>query len=103
MLEQDFQIKSDGTIIRDEITSNSDEDMLMQEYTLLAYEVHHARHPTQDPEKIARYEELKRILKIDEEKQGNAFSKAKAKILSNMKPKDNSLLKLAIANQKNKN
>ena len=29
MLEQDFQIKSDGTIIRDEITSNSDEDMLM--------------------------------------------------------------------------
>ncbi len=113
-MADDFKIAKDGTIIREQNRGveykETEEEKLMHEYSLLSYEVHHATRPTKDPEKIARYEELKKILKIDEEKQGQAFKdafvKAKEKALAKIKAKEqsgNSVLKMALLRQRKEN
>lgn len=107
---EDFKIAEDGTVIREQNRGGeykeTEEEKLMHEYSLLSYEVHHATRPTKDPEKIARYKELKKILKIDEEKQGQAFQDAKEKVLAKIKAKerpDNSVLKMAMLKLRKEN
>lgn len=110
-MADDFKIAESGLIVReDNVKETEEEKKLMDEYYLLSYEVHHATRPTKDPEKIARYQELKKILKIDEEKQGQAFKdafvKAKEKALAKIKAKeqpDNSILKMALLRQRKEN
>ncbi len=98
------KINEFGEIIRDNADRiQTEEEALMAEYHLLAYEVHHRSRPTNDPEKIARYQELKNILKIDEKAQANAFDKARQKVLENIANKTNktsSLQELLVKNKK---
>lgn len=107
-MDKDFYVNEFSEIVRPNFNeaeqTKTDEEKLMAEYHQLAYEIHHRSRPTTDPEKIARYEELKRILKIDEQAQGNAFNKAKEKIraMAMAQGKNNNPLKMAILNQKNK-
>lgn len=107
-MDKDFYVNEFGEIVRTQNQNaeykETNEEKLMKEYSLLSYEIHHLTRPTTDPEKIARYEELKRILKIDEQAQGNAFNKAKEKIraMAMAQGKNNNPLKMAILNQKNK-
>jgi hypothetical protein len=109
-----FKIAEDGTVIREQNQGieykETEEEKLMHEYSLLSYEVHHLTRPTKDPEKIARYEELKKILKIDEEARGRAFKdaflKAKEEVQAKIKQKeqpDNSLLKMAMMKLRKEN
>ncbi len=84
------KINEYGEIIRDNADEiQTEEQALMAEYYLLAYEIHHRSRPTNNPEKIARYQELKNILKIDEKAQANAFDKARQKALQNIAGKTN--------------
>ncbi|MBQ8294627.1 MAG: hypothetical protein IJX89_04555 [Alphaproteobacteria bacterium] len=103
-MDKDFYVNEFGEIVRAQNHKEADEKKLMDEYYQLAYEIHHRSRPTTDPEKIARYEELKRVLKIDEQAQGNAFNKAKEKIraMAMAQGKNNNPLKMAILKQQNK-
>jgi hypothetical protein len=81
----EFKINEFGEIIRDGVPAKAEtpEDKLMDEYVRLDYEVNHLTRPTQDPEKIARYKELKRILNIGEQTDVLAYANAKAKLKLN--------------------
>lgn len=114
IMAEDFKIAEDGLIVREQNGNveykKTEEEKLMDEYSLLSYEVHHATRPTKDPEKIARYEELKKILKIDEEVSGRAFKnvflKEKESALAKIKDKeqsDNSVLKMAMMKLRKEN
>ena len=65
-----YVIQDDGTIVftnRQE-KPETEEDRLMAEFVALEHDVVHSiAHHTEDPEKIARYHELKKILGIQEE------------------------------------
>ncbi len=107
MVVDNFDVNEFGEIVREQYNNTkyteTEEEKLMHEYSLLSYEIHHLTRPTKDAEKIARYEELKRILNIDEEKQKNAFNAGKEKVLAKLKEKeqsDNSWLKTAIEKRK---
>ena len=72
------KINEYGEIIRDKIVQK-DIDHLWEEYQKLEYEVLNNHHnPTQDPVKIARYEELKKHFNIEES--ANALRIAKEKL-----------------------
>ena len=74
----DYEINEYGEIIRKNVVQQQT-NPLWEEYQRLEYEVlnnHH--HPTNDPIKIARYNELKKILNIKESE--DAFRKAKEKL-----------------------
>ena len=80
--------------------------MLWKEFAQLEYEVLNNHHnPTKDPIKIARYNELKKQLNIDES--NHALNKAREKIKQEMiasdKSNDNSVLYTAITNFKKRN
>ncbi len=97
-MADDFSINESGEIIRENVQEvpQTEEEKLMAEYSQLEYEIHHLTRPTKSPEKIARYEELKKILGIDEEAKKNALIAGKEKVLAKIKEKgkqDNSLLK----------
>ena len=80
----DYKIKEDGTILfnEDRNIEKTEMDKLQKEYSLLEYGVlNNHGHPTTDPAKLARYEELKKILKIDDMVKGMALLKAKQKNL----------------------
>lgn len=82
-----YKIKNDGTICFNDYTEveKTEKDKLQKEYSLLEYEVlNNHGHPTKDPAKLARYEELKKILKIDDLAQGKAFLEAKQKNLERL-------------------
>ena len=70
-MTEKYKIDDNGTIIfpdRKE-TPQTEHDKLMQEYATLEHEVvNSVAHKTDDPEKIARYHELKKILGIPETK-----------------------------------
>lgn len=65
-----YVIQDDGTIVftnRQE-KPETEEDRLMAEFVALEHDVVHSiAHHTEDPEKIARYHELKKILGIKDE------------------------------------
>lgn len=87
----DFKILKDGTIVfnNDRNIEKTEEDELQKEFSLLEYEVlNNHGHPTKDPAKLARYEELKKILNIDDNAKGKALLKAKQKFLSRVEKTD---------------
>ena len=69
-MADEYIIQNDGTIVftnRHE-KPETEEDRLMAEYASLEHDVVHSiAHHTEDPEKIARYHELKKILGIQDE------------------------------------
>lgn len=80
MAEKDFSIDEFGQIHREAVPEKDNKDALFKEYQLLEYEIF--SHNDKSPEKLARFEELKKILGIDENAKKNAFMKAKQKLLN---------------------
>lgn len=101
----DYKISEDGTILfnNDRNIEETEMDRLQKEYSLLEYEVlNNHGHPTKDPVKLARYKELKKILKIDDMAQGKALLKAKQKNLNRIgKTDDKSKIVAAWKEQQN--
>lgn len=107
-MTEKFYINEYGEVVRKDNfnVDETDEQKLMKEYSLLCYEIYHLTRPTKDTKKIARYEELKRILEIDEDKQNQAFIKAKQNELDKIKDKeqpDNLVLKMAMMKLRKEN
>ncbi len=77
-----YKIKQDGTIVfldRKEIVEKTERDKLMKEYAELEHAVvNSVAHKTNDPKKIARYHELKKILGIPET--SDVFEQASEKV-----------------------
>lgn len=103
----DYKINNDGEIVfKDKNRIVPESDPLWKEYTQLEYEVLNNHHnPTKDPIKIARYNELKKQLNIDESNRAfdMAREKIKQKIIESDSSPDNSVLYTAIANFKKRN
>lgn len=81
MAEKDFFVDEFGQIHRNNAPNKGKEDLLA-EYHQLEYEIF--SHNDNTPDKLARFEELKKILGIDENSKKNAFLKAKQKILDSV-------------------
>ena len=105
-MADDFYVNEYGEVVRkqyqDTAHTETDEEKLMNEYSVLSYEIHHLTRPTTDSEKISRYKELKKILKIDENASGTAFAKAKenVRMMAIAKKQNNTVLQDAIKRQK---
>jgi len=103
----DYNINNDGEIVfKDKNRIVPESDPLWKEYTQLEYEVLNNHHnPTKDPIKIARYNELKKQLNIDESNRAfdMAREKIKQKIIESDSSPDNSVLYTAITNFKKRN
>ncbi len=105
-MDKGFYVNEFGEIVRIQNQNTeykeNDEEKLMHEYSLLSYEIHHLTRPTHDPKKIARYEELKKILKIDEDASGRAFNKARENIrmMAIAKKQNNTVLQDALKKKK---
>ena len=109
----DYKINQDGEIIFDKNRKLPESpDPLWTEYTRLEYEVLNNHHnSTKDPVKIARYNELKKLLRINDEESkkavGKALEEAKEKIKREMivqdESSDNSVLYTAITQFKKRN
>lgn len=103
----DYEINENGEIVfKNDARKIQKTDPLWKEYTQLAYEVLNNHHnPTKDPIKIARYNELKKCLNIEES--NRAFDEAREKIKQQMiaadESTDNSVLYTAITNFKKRN
>lgn len=101
----DYKISEDGTILfnNDRNIEETEMDRLQKEYSLLEYEVlNNHGNPTKDPKKLARYKELKKILKIDDIAQGKALLEVKQKILNRIgKTDDKSKIVAAWKEQQN--
>ena len=97
----DYNINNDGEIVfKDKNRIVPESDPLWKEYTQLEYEVLNNHHnPTKDPIKIARYNELKKQLNIDESNRAfdEAREKIKQKIIESDSSSDNSVLYAAMA------
>lgn len=78
-----FFINEFGEIVRSDFvdTPKTTEEELGEELARLSYEINHLTRPTKDPEKIARYHELQKILGVDEKMQDKALAAGRAKIL----------------------
>ncbi len=102
----DYEINESGEIVfNSDDRKTPDIDPLWKEYTQLEYEVLNNHHnPTKDPIKIARYNELKKQLKIDDKAAADALNKAREKIqrelIESDKSVDNAVLYTAISNFK---
>jgi len=103
----EYKINENGEIVFNNKNRIAPEyDLLWKEFTQLEYEVLNNHHnPTKDPIKIARYNELKKQLNIEESNKAldEAKEKIKQKIIENDKSPDNSVLYTAIANFKKRN
>lgn len=101
----DYKISKDGTILfnNDRNIEETEMDRLQKEYSLLEYEVlNNHGNPTKDPKKLARYKELKKILKIDDIAKGKALLEVKQKILNRIgKTDDKSKIVAAWKEQQN--
>ena len=103
----EYKINNDGEVIfknKNRIVPES--DPLWEEFTKLEYEVLNNHHnPTKDPIKIARYNELKKQLNIDESNRAfdMAREKIKQKIIESDSSSDNSVLYAAMAKFKKRN
>ena len=97
----DYKINESGEIIFPKGRKVPDKkDSLWVEYIKLEYEVLNNHHnPIRDPVKIARYNELKKQLNIDESNKAldKAREKIKNEMISSDKSSDNSVLYAAIA------
>ena len=84
----DYKINEFGEISFDNGRLKQPGNPLWEEYAQLEYEVLNNHHnPTKDPIKIARYNELKKILDI--KKSEDALDKAKEKIRQKLIASDN--------------
>ena len=97
----DYKINEFGEIVfeNDATRKIQEADPLWEEYTRLEYEVLNNHHnPTKDPVKIARYNELKKILDIkkNEDALNDAIEKVKQKIIKSDKSNDKTALYTAI-------
>ncbi len=111
----EYKIEQNGEIVFDENRNlPKSPDSLWVEYVKLEYEVLKSHNPTNDPNKIARFNALKDYFEngkmLDSEnaeKSKQAFDKAIEKIRSEIiksdKSSDNSVLYAAIANFKKRN
>ena len=104
-----YKIKQDGTIVfldRKETVEKTERDKLMEEFRDLEHAVVNSiAHHTDDPKKIARYHELKKILEIPEAVdvfKSEAFIKANEKLQSKMQKENNDVLWKNIAKLKKK-
>lgn len=102
----DYEINEFGEIVFDNGVRKQTTDPLWEEYARLEYEVLNNHHnPTKDPIKIARYNELKKILDI--KKSENALNKAKEeikrRIIASDKSPNNSVIYTAMTQFKNTN
>ena len=102
----DYKINNDGDIVFNNGDRTVQEsDPLWKEYAQLAYEVLNNHHnPTKDPIKIARYNELKKRLNIEESNRAleKAREKIKQEIIAQDESPDNSVLYTAMTNFKKK-
>ena len=102
----DYKINSDGEVVFDnDARVVPESDPLWKEYTQLEYEVLNNHHnPTKDPIKIARYNELKKRLNIDEKNKAfdAAIEKIRQQMIARDESPDNSVLYTAITNFKRK-
>lgn len=84
----DYEINEFGEISFNNGEIKQTKEPLWEEYAQLEYEVLNNHHnPTKDPIKIARYNELKKILNI--KKSEDALNKAKAQIRKKLIESDN--------------
>lgn len=74
MADKDFEINEFGEVLRNSAGNRVEDDALWNEYHQLEYEIF--SHNDKSPEKLKRFEELKKQLDVKK----NAFLKAKEKI-----------------------
>lgn len=100
----DYKINQDGEVVfKDKNRIVPESDPLWKEFAQLEYEVLNNHHnPTKDPIKIARYNELKKQLNIEESSRAfyDACEKIKQQMIASDKSPDNSVLYTAITNFK---
>jgi len=91
-----YKINPDGTIVfldRKDTGKKTERDKLMEEFRDLEHAVVNSiAHHTDDPEKIARYRELKKILEIPDESdvfKSEEFIKANERLQSKMQKEKN--------------
>ena len=103
----EYKINKNGEIIfYKDARQMPESDPLWKEFAQLEYEVLNNHHnPTKDPIKIARYNELKKQLNIEESNRAfdMAREKIKQKIIASDESTDNSVLYTAITNFKKRN
>lgn len=103
----DYKINESGEVVfNNNARKVIDSDLLWKEFSKLEYEVLNNHHnPTKDPIKIARYNELKKQLNIEETNKAldKAIEKIKQEMISSDKSNDNSVLYTAITNFKKRN
>ena len=97
-----YKITESGELVFDKPRGDVAPDSLWQEYIQLEYDIMNNHHnPIKDPLKIARYNELKRKLKMGNHAGADAFEAAKEKIKREMiaadESPDNSVLYTAMA------
>lgn len=78
MADNDFNINEFGEVVRPREGERLDNDALWKEYHQLEYEIF--SHNDKSPEKLQRFEELKKQLDVKDDVKKNAFLKAKEKI-----------------------
>ena len=104
---ENYKINKEGEVVfEDENRVVPNSNPLWEEFTKLEYEVMNNHHnPTKDPVKIARYNELKKLLNVEKSNKalGEAMEKAKRKIIAADKSSDNSVLYAAMAKFKKRN
>ena len=76
MADKDFEINEFGEVLRNSMGNRVEDDALWNEYHQLEYEIF--SHNDKNPEKLKRFEELKK--QLDDNAKKNAFFKAKEKI-----------------------
>ncbi len=100
----DYKINEFGEVIRKNVFQRQS-DPIWEEYQKLEYEVLNNHHnPTKDPIKIARYNELKKQLNIEQNTDAlrKAKEKLKQKIIASNKSNDKSITFAAMAQFKEK-
>lgn len=78
MADNDFNISEFGEVNRLTEGKRVEDDALWKEYHQLEYEIF--SHNDKSPEKLQRFEELKKQLGVKDDDRKNAFLKAKQKI-----------------------
>lgn len=78
MADKDFEINEFGEVLRNSMGNRVEDDALWNEYHQLEYEIF--SHNDKSPEKLKRFEELKKQLGVKDDVKKNAFLKAKEKI-----------------------
>lgn len=103
----EYKINQDGEVVfKDKKRIAPQYDPLWKEFAQLEYEVLNNHHnPTKDPIKIARYNELKKQLNIEESNRAfdDAIKKIRSEMIESDKSSDNSVLYTALANFKKRN